>query len=148
MSTPTESLCATDAPMSPVAPNRHRLALDYLPVALFGSVMGLCGLSIAWRLASSHFAAPPWISSSIGAVAVIAFGTMAIGYGIKAATAPEAVVKEFQNPVSGALFCTIFISLLLLPIILAPVALRLAQVMWIAVPSGCSCSRGLSYRDG
>ncbi len=29
--------------------------LTYLPVGLFGSVMGLTGLSIAWRLAHRHF---------------------------------------------------------------------------------------------
>ena len=28
-----------------------RPQLDYLPIGLFGSVMGLTGLSVAWRLA-------------------------------------------------------------------------------------------------
>ena len=40
-------------------------------------------------------------------------------------------MKEFKHPIAGALFGTIFISLLLLPIILAPVVFRLAQMMWI-----------------
>ncbi len=33
--------------------------LDYLPVGLFGSVMGLTGLSVAWRLASWGSAPSP-----------------------------------------------------------------------------------------
>ena len=127
----TDSPQAADGPANPVTPSRLPLALDYLPVGLFGSVMGLSGLSVAWRLANSHFGAPAWISSSIGAVAVLAFVVMAMGYGIKAATAPEAVAKEFKHPIAGALFGTIFISLLLLPIILAPIAICLAQVLWI-----------------
>jgi hypothetical protein len=31
--------------------------LDYLPVSFFGSVMGLTGLSIAWRLAHAYYMA-------------------------------------------------------------------------------------------
>ena len=33
--------------------------LDYLPVGLFGSIMGLAGLSVAWKLAPSMFGLPP-----------------------------------------------------------------------------------------
>ena len=64
-----------------------RPQLDYLPVGLFGSVMGLTGLSVAWRLAEALFGAPPWIPASIGAAAVIAFAAMSIGYGLKEASA-------------------------------------------------------------
>lgn len=31
---------------------------DHLPVALFGSVMGLTGLSVAWQLAHARFGTP------------------------------------------------------------------------------------------
>ncbi len=110
---------------------RLPLALDYLPVGLFGSVMGLTGLSVAWRLAHAHFGTPQWIATWIGATAVAAFVALVVGYSIKAATAPEAVAKEFNHPIAGNLFGTVFISLLLLPIIVAPVALRIAQGVWI-----------------
>ncbi len=40
------------------------------------------------------------------------------------------VRAEFRHPIAGNLFGTVLISLLLLPIILAPVSLLLAQVMW------------------
>jgi hypothetical protein len=38
--------------------------LDYLPVSFFGAVMGLTGLSIAWRLAYENFGMPGWIAVS------------------------------------------------------------------------------------
>ena len=113
------------------APARYKLALDYLPVGLFGSVMGLTGLSVAWRLAHTLFGTPLWISTVIGMVGVVAFVALVAGYGVKAATAPEAVAKEFKHPIAGNLFGTFLISLLLLPITLAPFALRLAQGLWI-----------------
>ena len=105
--------------------------LEYLPVGLFGSVMGLTGLSVAWRLAHTRYGVPMVVADVIGAVAVAAFVVVALGYVVKAVTAPDAVRAEFHHPIAGNLFGTILISLLLLPIILAPVALRVAQGMWM-----------------
>lgn len=104
--------------------------LQYLPVGLFGSVMGLTGLSTAWRQAHALFGVPGWIHHAIGALAVLAFVALLAAYGVKLACAPDAVRAEFNHPVASNLFGTILISLLLLPIVLAPVALRFAQVMW------------------
>ena len=105
--------------------------LDFLPVGLFGSVMGLTGLSVAWRLAHARYGAPAAIADAIGAIAVIAFGVMTLGYLVKLATATDAVRAEFRHPIAGNLFGTILISLLLLPIVLAPLNLRVAQATWI-----------------
>jgi tellurite resistance protein len=41
------------------------------------------------------------------------------------------VRTEFRHPIVGSLFGTVFISLLLIPIILAPVSLPLARAIWI-----------------
>jgi len=106
--------------------------LEYLPIALFGSVMGLTGLSVAWRLAEGRYGAPAWPALVLGAFAVAAFLAVAAGYAVKAATSGEAVRAEFRHPVAGALFGTAFISLLLLPILLAPFSLVLARVVWTA----------------
>jgi tellurite resistance protein len=113
------------------APRRFKLSIDYLPVGLFGSVMGLTGLSVAWRLAHGVFGTPLWIATATGAIGVIAFVALAVGYGLKAVTAPEAVAQEFRHPIAGNLFGTILISLLLLPITIAPYALHLAQALWV-----------------
>jgi tellurite resistance protein len=104
---------------------------EYLPVGFFGSVMGLSGLSIAWKLAHSLFNAPEWISLIIGVLAVVAFIALVFSYITKLVTAPEVVRNEFMHPIAGSLFGTIWISLLLLPIILADWNLVLARVLWI-----------------
>jgi len=101
-----------------------------LPVALFGSVMGLTGLSVAWRLAQPRYGTPPWIAEAIGTIALLAFVALLIGYGAKMVAAPAAVVAEFRHPIAGNLFGTFFISLLLIPILLAPYARPLAQIIW------------------
>ena len=115
------------------APERKRLTrrLDYLPVSLFGSVMGLTGLSVAWRVAQGRYGAPHEISDVFGALAVATFIALALAYGVKLVTAADAVKAEFHHPIAGNLFGTILISMLLLPIVLAPVALVVARVLWI-----------------
>ncbi len=104
--------------------------LEYLPISLFGSVMGLTGLSVTWHLAQARYGTPEWITEAIGALAVIAFVAVSLGYAVKLVTAPEAVQAEFNHPIAGNLFGTFLISLFLLPIVVAPVSLLLAQMIW------------------
>jgi tellurite resistance protein len=93
--------------------------------------MGLTGLSIAWRLAYENFGMPGWIAAALGWAAVAAFVLLGIGYLSKLFSAPQAVLAEFKHPIAGNLFGTIPISLLLLPIILAPANLLLARILWV-----------------
>jgi tellurite resistance protein len=94
--------------------------------------MGLTGLSVAWRLAAALYGAPTWIADAIAVVAALAFAVLAVAYLTKLVAAPDAVRAEFNHPIAGNLFGTMLISLLLLPIVIAPVALRLAQLLWAA----------------
>ncbi|QEY71634.1 SLAC1 anion channel family protein [Pseudomonas denitrificans (nom. rej.)] len=110
--------------------------LGYLPVALFGSVMGLAGLSSAWKLATLIYGAPPWVSQAIGLLALLAFFAVGIGYAIKAVTGPHSVKAEFLHPIAGNLFGTLFISLLLLPIPLVDYSLFLARACWLIGTAG------------
>ena len=121
MSTTTTTAAATKTPDHP---------LQYLPIGLFGSVMGLSGLSAAWRLAHAHSGAPEWIAQAVGAVAVAVFVALLVAYSVKAIASPAAVRAEFRHPIAGNLFGTLIISLLLLPLIIAPMALRAAQALW------------------
>ncbi len=106
-----------------------RRQFDYLPVGLFGSVMDLTGLSVAWRLAHAPYGVSIWAADAVAAVAVAAFIVITCAYLVKLATAPGAVLAELRHPIAGNLFGTFLISLLLLPIILAPFGLLAAQVM-------------------
>lgn len=125
----TSALLAHKAP--PARGTGSWRMLEYLPVGLFGSVMGLTGLSVAWRQAHVRYGVPTWIAEAIGIIAVTMFVALSIGYLVKLLTALDAVKLEFRHPIAGNLFGTILVSLLLLPIILAPINLRLAQGMWI-----------------
>jgi tellurite resistance protein len=105
--------------------------INYLPVSLFGAVMGLCGLSIAWHLAHDAYGVPIWIPEAIGWTAVGSFALIGLGYLQKLAVAPDAVLSEFRHPIAGNLFGTIPISLLLLPIFLMPYEPNIARAMWM-----------------
>jgi tellurite resistance protein len=125
MATTMEAI-ATPKPDAVATPKR----LDYLPIALFGSTMGLTGLSVAWTLAHSFFGTPLWVSEVIGAVSVAVFVALLVGYGVKAICAPDKVLAEFRHPIAGNLFGTFLISILLLPIVIAPVSLMAARILW------------------
>ncbi|WP_338764348.1 SLAC1 anion channel family protein [Massilia sp. METH4] len=109
-----------------------------LPVALFGSVMGLAGLALAWRAAHAHFGVPAWIGTSLGWVAVFAFIAVSAAYAAKVLTAFAAVRAEFSHPVAGNMFGTPLISILLLPMLLADTSLPLARAFWAAGALGMS----------
>ena len=97
--------------------------------------MGLTGLSVAWHLAQARYGDPAWlapVAPTIGIIAVVAFVAILAAYAIKVLTAFDTVRTEFRDPIAGSLFGTAIISLLLLPIVLAPYNLILAQALWIA----------------
>lgn len=116
--------------------------LDHLPVGLFGSVMGLTGLSVAWHLAHQRFAVSAAVSHWIGAAAVVAFAAVGGGYAVKAVTAPRQVRAEFTHPIAGNLFATLLISMVLVPIVLAPVSLVVARTLWAAGAVGTTLFAG------
>lgn len=118
-----------------VAPLRRPL-FDYLPVGLFGSVMGLMGLGVGWRLAGARHGFTPLIADTIGWTALAAFVVLALAYGAKAVTARQAVLAEFRHPIAGNLFGTVPISLLLLPFVLQGLSPRLAATAWILGAAG------------
>src|SRR5947209_13587840 len=108
-----------------IAPPMKRL--EYLPIGLFGTTMGLSGLSVAWKLAHALFGTPLWVSDAIAMISIVVFAALLIAYGIKAVCAPDKVGMEFRHPVAGNLFGTFLISLLLLPIAIAPMSLMAAR---------------------
>ena len=128
LAVPANRSAAPPRPENAKAPARR---MEYLPVALFGSVMGLTGLSASWRQAAALYDVPVAVSDAIGIVAILAFVALAIAYGMKIVFAYPAVRAEFDHPIIGCLFGTAFISLLLLPTVIAPMSLWLAQGMWI-----------------
>ncbi|MGF6995862.1 SLAC1 anion channel family protein [Paraburkholderia sp. GAS32] len=109
---------------------RKRASIKNLPVNLFGSVMGIAGLSIAWRIAGHEFGASPLISDIVGVFAVIVFLVLSAGYLVKGARYPAAVAGEFQHPIAGNFFGAIAIGILLLSTVVAPLSQTLSEVVW------------------
>jgi tellurite resistance protein len=106
-------------------------SVQFLPVNLFGSVMGISGLSLAWRQASKLFGTSPVIADIIGIVAVLMFIALSIGYISKWALYPQKVANEFTHPISGNFFGTITIAILLLSSVLGTYSQGLGQVVWM-----------------
>ncbi|WER50915.1 SLAC1 anion channel family protein [Cupriavidus sp. WKF15] len=110
---------------------QRNASLEHLPVNLFASVMGIAGLSIAWRQASQEFGVTPLISAAAGMLAVIVFLVLSASYLVKAVKHPEAVVAEFRHPVAGNFFGTITIAVLLISSVVAQLSQPLAEAIWI-----------------
>ncbi|WP_411880909.1 SLAC1 anion channel family protein [Polaromonas sp. YR568] len=107
-------------------------SLRQLPINLYGAVMGLAGMALAWRLAVPVFGAPAAIGEAMGFFALAVFLAHSAGYLAKLALHPEAVRKEFTDPVSGNFFGQFAISLLLLSCVLMPYGQAFSQGLWTA----------------
>lgn len=107
------------------------LSVKHVPINLFASVMGLAGLSLAWRLAHSAFGSDAMIGDAIGLLAVVAFMLIGLSYLAKWIKYPEAVASEFIHPISGNFFGTFNIALLMLSAVLSPFNTALGQIVWI-----------------
>jgi tellurite resistance protein len=113
------------------APSVDTGRLAYLPVSLFGSVMGFSGLALAWRLAATEFGLAWWIGEVLGLVAVGVFVALTLCYGLKCVESRAAVRAEFAHPVAVNFFGTPIIALLLLPAVVAPYSLALTKALWV-----------------
>lgn len=116
---------------APLLPAAHAGgSVRNLPVSLFGSVMGLSGLALAWRLARGGLGAPAWVGEAIAALALGVFLLLSLAYLAKLALHPQAVHAEFQHPVAGNFFGTIAISLLLVSALVEPYGAAAAHTLW------------------
>jgi len=104
--------------------------VEFMPVSLFGGVMGLCGLCFSWRLASIQWNFPSWIADTIGTIAILAFILLTAVYLTKLKRYPALVKQEYLNPATMGLFATFIISLLLLPGVILPYNVTAAITIW------------------
>lgn len=117
-------------------------SVQYLPVNLFGSVMGISGLSLAWRQAGKLFGTSTAIAEAIGGIAILMFIVLGIAYLAKLSLYPHKVAAEFAHPIAGNFFGTITIAILLLSSVIAPYSQLLGQTVWIV---GTVTTLALSY---
>jgi tellurite resistance protein len=111
--------------------NKRVALLEFLPISIFGAVMGLSGLSFAWRLANHLWQLNFAISEFIGALAILLFVVLSAVFVIKFQKNPEQLKKEINHPVSVSLYGMIIISILLIPGLLLPFFPDLAIAIWV-----------------
>ncbi|MGA8056376.1 MAG: SLAC1 anion channel family protein [Burkholderiales bacterium] len=118
------------AKANPILP-REESRLRHFPVAFFAIVMGLAGLTIAWKRAEVVFHAPFAVSCAMELVTVLAFIFIAVAYLLKLVSHPADVAKELRHPVRLNFFPTISIGLVLLWIVLVERYFVAAKWLWI-----------------
>lgn len=121
---------ATTAPDVPPVADRSAHSLVHLPVTLFASVMGLGGLSLAWRRAAKVWDVPQWPALTFLAMATLAFVVIGTLYALKWARHPVAARAELRHPVRMTFATTVTISVLVLATAGQDVAPALASALW------------------
>lgn len=106
-------------------------SIKNLPINLFGSVMGLAGLGLAWRLSGQYYGVGGVLGEAIDALAGLVFVLLTLGYLGKWVKHPEAVRAEFNHPFASNFFGTVTIALLLLSAVAAPHNELLGRALWI-----------------
>ncbi len=107
-------------------------SIAQLPINLFGSVMGITGLSLAWREAAKTIGLPAVPGEYVGWLGTLIFLGLGAGYAIKWSRHPSSVASEFAHPVQSNFFATIAIGLLLQSAFLNRYSPLLSQSVWAA----------------
>lgn len=111
-------------------PVRAMPSVRYLPISLFGSVMSVAGLALAWRLASKTYGADIAVSNAIGIVALSLFAILTLSYLSKLFKYPDLVKLEFFHPVISSFFGTVGISILLLSSVIGGYSATAQLIVW------------------
>ncbi len=104
--------------------------LMFFPVSFFAVVMGLSGLTLAWRKGEQALGLGLPIGHSLAFLTLAVFAILLAVYLAKLAKYPKAVMGELNHPVMMAFFPTISISLLLLSICMLEISRPFATALW------------------
>ncbi len=121
---------STSTPTRDLIESTAQPRLRYLPVTLFSSVMGLCGLTLAWSRAERLFDAGFCLSDVLLGLTTVWFAVLTALYAAKIARHPGEVLAELAHPVKLAFVPAFSISLILLSSAYLPVAPRLSFWIW------------------
>lgn len=109
-------------------------SIRFLPIGLYGAVMGLAGLGLAWRGAAALFPAIAPFSEPFAelwiALSLIALALLVPGYLLKLARHPDMVRLEFTNPAQLGFCGALPVGLTLAAGGLAPYLPLLADAIW------------------
>jgi tellurite resistance protein len=104
---------------------------SHIPLPLFASVMGLCGLGLVWHAVEAHWGFNPVASTGATLLAALVFIALLAGYLCKAIRYPDRVRKELVHPVRINFLPALSINMILLGILSSPWVPQLAEVLWL-----------------
>jgi tellurite resistance protein len=105
--------------------------LPHFPIAWFAMIMGLSGLTIAWRKAEELMGLGVAVSPWLLGLSTLLFVLLAVLYGAKALKYREAVAKEWAHPVKMNFVPTFSIALILLSIAWLPHSAPYSKLLWL-----------------
>ncbi len=105
--------------------------LANFPISFFTMIMGLSGLTLAWREGSEDLGLSSVIGDGMAMFSLIAFITLLVIYFAKIAKYPDAVQGELNHPIKLAFFPAISISLILLSVCFLTLGPGFAYALWL-----------------
>jgi tellurite resistance protein len=102
--------------------------LMHFPISFFAVVMGLSGLTLAWKAAGQSFA--PHFYQAFGLLTTLVMIAVSLIYGLKLLRHKDAVIAESHHPIRLNFFPAFSISLLLLSAIWQHAGV-VSEVLWI-----------------
>ena len=111
-------------------PDRQAARLPHFPVSLFASVMGVGGLSLAWRRAAGVLSWPVAVAQGLFWAAAALFLGLLVVYLAKWVKHPEAARAELRHPIRMAFVPTITIAILILATAGQDLMPPVAKVAW------------------
>jgi len=102
-----------------------------LPLPLFASVMGTCGLALVWHAAETRWDFAPVVSASLTVLAAMVFVFLLAAYSWKAMKYRDRVLVEIRHPVRINFLPAIAINLILLGILSRPWLEGVSNVLWL-----------------
>ena len=103
--------------------------LQFFPIMMFATIMGLAGLTLVYRRGSEVLQIPTFISTLMMIITTIVFFTIVYLYISKIIKYKDEVKKEFSHPVRINFFAASSISTLLLSMVYIHQGENLHQVL-------------------
>jgi tellurite resistance protein len=105
-------------------------SLRFMPVGLFGAVMGLAGLGLAWRAAAAILPVPALFAELWICLALLALAALMSCYAVKSVRHFSAVREELTNPALLGFCATLPVGLTLAAAGVEPYSKVLAELLW------------------
>ena len=95
-------------------------ALPLVPAGFFGIVLGLLGLSAAWRAGSQLWTLPPFAADALALAGILVWATLLVLFAAKWVLAREAAQAEARDPVHSCFIGLVGVAAILVSVAALP----------------------------